>query len=85
MNTDKHRFSLIAVFSIIAVCWINSSCFLSGSMPLNVKSFLETADKIELIADAKKQNGTVAYHGDMIRNQSLIATITDKETKKNIY
>lgn len=69
---------------ILAICWLNSSCSFLGSMPENVKSFLETADKIELIADAIKQDGTIVYRGDLIKNQSLIATISDEEIKKSI-
>lgn len=84
MNTDQHRFYPRFIVTVIFVCCINSSCFLSGSMPLSVKNFLETADKLELIADAKKQDGTIVYNGDMIKNESLIATITDDETKKYI-
>jgi hypothetical protein len=62
----------------------NSACFFFGSLPLNVKNFLETADKIELIADADKKDGKIKYRGDMIKKESLKATITDERTKKKI-
>lgn len=81
MNTDKRRYYL--GFFILIILF-NSACLFLGSLPLNVKEFLKTADKIELIADADKKDGKIVYRGDMIKNESLKATITDEQTKKKI-
>jgi hypothetical protein len=69
---------------LLFTCFVNSACSLLFSFPTNVKYFLEMADKIEVIADAEKKDGTIIYRGDMIGNESLKATITDDTTKRRI-
>jgi hypothetical protein len=69
---------------LIFFCLINSGCSLFLSFPPSVKNLLETADKIELIADADKKDGKIVYRGDDIKVESLKAIITNDATKKNI-
>jgi hypothetical protein len=69
---------------LVFVCFVNSSCSLFFSFPPSVKKFLETADKIEVIADADKKDGKIVYRGDDIKVESLKATLTNDATKKKI-
>lgn len=68
----------------IAFLLLNSACLFFGSLPPNVKSFIQNGEKLELIADADKKDGKIVYRGDMIKTESLVATITDSETKNKI-
>jgi hypothetical protein len=79
MKQNKRGFFSIFLILTAAVL-LNSSC----SMPSRFKQFLESADRIELITDADKRDGEIVYRGDMIKEHSLIATISDDATKKKI-
>lgn len=80
----KAKLTVMYSVILLVISLLNLSCHWFGFLPRNVKSFLETADKIEIIADADKKNGKVIYRGDMIKGRSLIAAIEDEPTKKQI-
>lgn len=76
------QFSAIALtlLSILSL----SGCSLFFSIPNSVRSFVATADKVELIADADKLNGEIKHRGDMIKDESLIATVVEAADKQKL-
>ncbi len=74
----------IKILTLIILVTLSLSCSYFSKVPSNVVSFIQQADKVELITDAKRVNGSLEFAGDMIKRESLKADITDRSVRSEV-